>query len=137
MWIVYALGAIASVAISDLFRKLSSNLNDAFFSNLLFQAGGFFMGIILYLLFSRKVEPNPKGVMFALIGGLLISIFTSLTFKALAAGPGISTVIPVIRVGGVLLVAILGVLLFRDRLTWQLILGIILACSGIYLIFSV
>ena len=134
-WIIYALGAISAVSISDLFRKLGTNLKDPFLSNLIFQAGSITTALILYLIFSRKLEGNPKGMMYALIGGALISIFTTFTFKALSLG-NVSTVIPVIRVGGVLVVAILGVLLFKDKITWSLILGIILATSGVYLIFS-
>lgn len=135
-WIIYAFGAIIAVAFSDLFRKLGANLKDPFFSNLIFQIGTFSTAIILYLLFSRKTENNPTGMIYAVIGGVLISIFTTFSFKALSTGPGVSTVIPVIRVGGVLLVAILGVLLFRDKFTWNLALGIILASFGVYLIFK-
>src|SRR5579864_3804429 len=135
-WIWFALAAITAGAVSDLFRKLGSNLKDPFFSNLVFQTASFTMAIVLFLLFSRQTENNSKGVLYAVIGGLLISLFTSFTFKALSSGPGVSTVIPVIRVGAVLLVAILGVLLFKDKLTWQLVTGIILASIGVYLIFT-
>ena len=113
-WIIFALGAIATGAVSDLFRKLGSNLKDPFLSNLVFQVGSLTMAIILYLLFSRKIEGNPQGMTYALIGGVLISIFAAFSFKALADGPGVSTVIPVIRIGVVLLVVILGILLFKD-----------------------
>lgn len=135
-WIFYALGAMSAVAISDLFRKLGSNLKDPFLANLLFQLGGTTMGIILFLLFGRKFESNSTGMIYAFAGGLLISIFTSLTFKALSTGPGVSTVIPTIRVGGVLLVAVLGILLFKDKLTWQVVLGIFLSAGGVFLLFS-
>lgn len=134
-WIIYALGAMTAGAVSDLFRKLGSNLHDPFLSNLIFQAGSFTTAIILYLVFSRHYENNQKGILYAVIGGVLISVFTTFTFKALSSGPGVSTVIPIIRVGAVLLVALLGVLLFKDKLTWNLVTGIILASIGVYLIF--
>ena len=134
-WIIYALVAMAAGAISDLFRKLGSNLHDPFLSNLIFQAGSFTTAIILFLVFSRHYENNQKGILYAIIGGVLISIFTTFTFKALSSGPGVSTVIPIIRVGAVLLVALLGVLLFKDKLTWNLVTGIVLASIGVYLIF--
>ncbi len=133
-WIIFALGAISSGAISDLFRKLGSNLKDPFLSNLVFQVGSLTTAIILYMIFSRKVEGNSKGILFALIGGVFISIFTTFSFKALASGPDVSTVIPVLRIGVVLLVVILGILLFKDKITWNLIIGIILATLGVYLI---
>ena len=133
-WILFALGAIGAGAISDLFRKLGSNLRDPFLSNVIFQAASFATALILYFLFSRKVEANHQGMLYALIGGILISVFTTFSFKALSDGPNVSTVIPVIRIGVVLLVVILGVLLFKDKLTWNIILGIILATSGVYLL---
>ena len=133
-WIIFALGAIGAGAISDLFRKLGSNLKDPFFSNVIFQGGSFAMALILYFLFSRKLEGNPHGMLYALIGGILISVFTTFSFKALADGPNVSTVIPVIRIGVVLLVVILGVLLFKDKLTWNIVFGILLATSGVYLL---
>jgi len=133
-WIIFALGAIGSGAVSDLFRKLGSNLRDPFLSNLIFQVGSLSTAVLLYLLFSRKIEGNSQGILYALIGGILISIFTTFSFKALAGGPDVSTVIPVIRVGVVLLVVILGVVLFKDKLTWNLVTGVILATIGVFLI---
>jgi len=135
-WIIYALGAISAVAVSDLFRKLGSNLKDPFLSNLIFQIGSITTAVTLWLIFSRKFESNNIGILYAIVGGILISIFTTFSFKALELGPGVSTVIPIIRVGGVLLVSILGIILFRDKFTWSLILGILLATTGVYLIFS-
>ena len=136
MWIAYALAASLAISGSDLFRKLASNLNDPFFNNLVFQIGSVSMAVVLWLIFSRDIETNPRGITYALAGGLLISIFTLFFFKALSIGVGVSTVVPVVRVLGLLLVVIFGLLLFKEKLTWQLALGILLALAGVYLIFS-
>jgi uncharacterized membrane protein len=135
-WIIYALGAISANAFSDLFRKLGSALNDPFLSNLIFQSGAFLTSIILFLLFSRKYEGNPQFIFYAFIGGVLISIFTTLSFKALHVGPGVSTVMPIIRVGAVVLVALLGILILREKFTWNIAAGVTLACAGVYLLFT-
>src|SRR5437762_6582958 len=135
-WFIYSLFAIFAGAFSDLFRKLGSNLKDPFLSNLIFQAGSFTTAIILFLLFSRKVEGNPKGMMYAIIGGILISIFTMFSFRALSTGPGVSIVIPILRIGTVILVATLGILLFREKFTWQIFFGILFSVIGVYLLFS-
>ena len=135
-WIIYALGAISAVAVSDLFRKLGSNLKDPFLTNLIFQIGSITTAVTMYLLFSRRWEGNSKGVIYALIGGILISIFSALSFKALSTGPGVSIVIPVMRVGGVLLVAILGVLIFKEKMNVMNVIGLVLAAVGVYLLFS-
>lgn len=133
-WIIFALGAIGAGAISDLFRKLGSNLKDPFLSNVLFQGAGFVTAIILYFIFSKKLEGNPHGMLYAVIGGIFISIFTALSFKALAGGPGVSTVMPFLRIGVVLLVVVLGILLLKEKLTWNIALGVLLAGSGVYLL---
>lgn len=134
-WIIYALGAIVSLGIADFFRKLGA-LKDPFVSNLLFQGAGFATGIILFLLFSKKFEGSSQGMLYAIIGGIFISIFTAFSFKALTTGPGVSTVMPVMRVGGVILVAALGIILLREKLTWNIVIGMVLACTGLFLLFS-
>jgi uncharacterized membrane protein len=134
-WIIYAIGAIFSLGIADFFRKLGSSIKDPFVSNLLFQSAAFATGLILFFMFSKKFEADPKGMMFALIGGVFISIFTAFSFKALATGPGVSTVLPVMRIGGVMLVALLGIVLLREKLTWNIAAGITLASAGVYLLF--
>lgn len=133
-WIIFALGAIGAGAISDLFRKLGSNLKDPFFANLIFQTGAFIAGVVLFLFFSRKFAGNPQTMLYAFIGGILISVFTMLSFKALAGGPGVSTVMPFLRIGVVLLVVMLGILLLKEKLTWHIVLGVLLAGSGVYLL---
>lgn len=133
-WIIFALGAIGTGAVSDIFRKLGSQLKDPFFSNLIFQAASFTTAILLYLIFSRRIEGSTQGMMYAVIGGILISIFTTFSFKALDLGPGVSTVIPFIRIGVVALVVVLGILLLREKLTWNIIAGLVLAGAGVYLL---
>ncbi|MDE2025801.1 MAG: EamA family transporter [Patescibacteria group bacterium] len=135
-WIIFALGAISASAVSDIFRKLGSNLKDPFLSNLIFQIGSITMAVFLYFTFSRKTPSNPRDAIFALIGGLLVSVFTTLSFKALAVGPGVSTVMPAIRVGAVTFVAILGIILLRDKITPHVVFGILFSALGVYLLFS-
>lgn len=135
-WVIHAIFAIGLSGVSDLFRKLASALKDPFFSNLVFQLGASVAALILYLLFSRKVEYNPKLIYFALIGGATISAFTLFSFKALSVGPGVSVVMPALRIGGVTLVAILGILVLREKITIQTVAGLILSTIGIYLLFS-
>lgn len=136
MWGIYAVLAILVIGVSDLFRKLASNLKDPFFTNLVFQVASVSTAVVLYLLFSRKIENNPRDISFAIIGGILISIFSAFSFKALATGPGVSTVIPVLRIGGVVMVAILGILILREKLTMYTFFGLVFSSIGIYLLFS-
>lgn len=135
-WILYAIIAIFLIGISDLFRKLASNLKDPFFTNFSFQVGAITVGVILFLLFSRKIENNPRDIAFAFIGGSVVSLFSFFSFKALALGPGVSTVMPVLRIGGVAFVAFLGVTVLRERLSLQTFAGLVFSVLGIYLLFT-
>lgn len=135
-WSIYALLAILFTGFSDLFRKIGSDLKDPFFASLIFQIGTFSTTVIMYLLFSRKYINDPKGITFAFIGGIFIAIFTTLSFKALSIGPGASVVLPVLRIGGIIIVVMLGILVLKEKLSLQTIFGLILSISGIYLLFT-
>ena len=135
-WSFYALFAILFTGFSDIFRKLGSDLKDPFFGSLMFQAGTFTTTLIMYLLFSRKVVDNPKGIFFAVLGGIFIAIFTTLSFKTLSVGPGASVVLPALRIGGIAVTVILGIILLKERLNINTFLGLVFSFIGIYLLFT-
>jgi uncharacterized membrane protein len=136
-WIIFTIGAVAAGALADIFRKYGSTINDPFLNNLVFQAAAFITAFVLYMIFSRKAIPEAHtNIMpYIIVGGLFVSLFTTFFFKALTLGPGVSTVAPIVRAGGIITVAILGLILFHEKLTWNLTAGIVLASVGIYLLF--
>lgn len=135
-WIIYSVIAIGIVGVSDVFRKLASNLKDPFFANLIFQTAAFATTIISFLIFSRKIENNQHGIIFAILGGITIATFSLFSFKALSLGPGVSVVMPILRIGGIAFLVFLGVTILREKLTIQTIFGLIFSTIGIYLLFS-
>lgn len=135
-WITYTIIAIVFIGVSDIFRKLTSNISDPYFANLLFQLGAVSAGIILFVLFSRKFAFEPRSTAIAYAGGFLIALFSLFSFRALALGPGASTVIPILRIGGIILAVILSIIVLKERLDMQGILGILFSLIGIYLLFS-
>lgn len=135
-WIIYTLIAIGIVGVSDLFRKLASNLKDPFFTNLVFQLSATTFAVITYFIFSRKIENNPKDIIFAILGGLTIAAFSLFSFKALSTGPGVSVVIPTLRIGGITLLVVLGIIVLKEKLSFQTFIGLIFSAIGIYLLFS-
>ena len=135
-WIIYSLIAIGIVGMSDIFRKLASNLKDPFYTNLIFQFAAFSTALISYLVFSRRIENNPSSILFAILGGTTIAAFSLFSFKALATGPGVSVVMPTLRIGGIAFLVLLGVLFLREKLTLYTVTGLIFSAIGIYLLFS-
>lgn len=136
-WVVYSLIAITFMGSSDFFRKLASSSKNAAAANLYFQCAAALLSIIIFVVTTdRSVALKPLYIFYAVIGGALISLFTVFSFKALANGPGVSTVMPILRIGGVSLAAVLGILILREKLSMQTALGFLFAITGIYLLFS-
>lgn len=135
-WIIYSLIAIGIIGVSDIFRKLASGLKDPFFANLIFQIASVTTALLLYLLFSRKTENNPRDIYYAILGGMTVSMFSLFSFKALATGPGISIVMPILRIGGIIAVVILGLLILKENVTTKSLFGLVLSILGIFLLFT-
>ncbi len=135
-WIFYSLIAIGIVGVSDIFRKLASNLKDPFFTNLVFQTAASITTVITYLIFSRNVENDPKGIIYAILGGVTIATFSLFSFKALSTGPGVSVVMPVLRIGGISFLVLLGIIFLKEKISTQTIIGLLFSVIGIYLLFS-
>ena len=135
-WFIYTLFAAVLLGGSDVFRKFASNLKDPFFGNLAFQLGAISTAVTLFLFFSRKIEHNPKDFGLAFIGGMMICLFSFFTIKAIAIGPGLSTIQPILRTAGMIIVVVLSVILFREKVSLQGVLGIILSIAGIALLYT-
>jgi uncharacterized membrane protein len=134
-WIIASIHALAFLGFSDLFRKLASTSRDPFFVNLVFQSAAFLTALILFLM-NKKMIASPKEIGFAVIGGILISLATAYSMRALAIGPGLSTVMPIIRFGGLAITALLGIIILREKISIQTIFGFFFAIIGIYLLFN-
>lgn len=135
MWPLFALGAVLAIAFSDTMRKLGANVQDVYLSGIIFMLGGLITTTILWLTLSREIEWNPKGFQYAALGGMFIALYTICMFKALETG-SLSIVAPLVRTCGIIMVTVLGIFLFHEKLSWNLIVGILLALGGSYLIFT-
>lgn len=82
---------------------------------------------------------NPQH---AQLSGILASMGMGFAFSGVliglhvtfSAGAPISLGSPVIRLGGILLASIAGLILLREPLTLRYVIGILLVCGGMYLI---
>lgn len=92
---------------------------------------------LLWFLWTRAHEPltvSRDGVMWSVITGLSFGIFTGLVFLLFSQGVNLSIGTPVVRMGGIVFAATLGVLIFREGLNWQYLIGFALAAIGIALV---
>lgn len=138
-WILYASFTALGLATADLFIKLAAGKLSNSLALFLYGSCTFLTGLSWTLLERFQGIPQhaeASGVLAALGVGIAFSAVTVGLYMTFSAGAPISLASPFIRLGGLLLASLAGLLLLREPLTWRYAIGLILACSGVYLIIT-
>ena len=136
-WIPYAFGTAFALAAADFFIKLAAGKLSNSLALLLYGSCTFLAGVGWVLLDRiRSVEQHAQvqGILAAIGVGISFSLVTLGLYLTFEAGAHISRASPLIRLGGLLVASVAGLALFREPLTFRYVLGMVLACSGVYLI---
>ncbi len=136
-WIKYALITACALAAADLCVKLAANRISSSLAVLMYGSCTFSTGLVWVLW--QWARGNPQH---AQLSGILASMGMGFAFSGVliglhvtfSAGAPISLGSPVIRLGGILLASIAGLILLREPLTLRYVIGILLVCGGMYLI---
>jgi drug/metabolite transporter (DMT)-like permease len=135
-WIPYALVCSIFLASADFFVKLASNKISSSMGMLIYGATTFTVGLtwVGYL----KVTKQPllitqQGLLYSLAVGIAFSVVTLLLYLTFAR-ISVSIGSPTIRVMGILLASIFGILLLHEPFTWRYLFGLILTVAGVALI---
>jgi transporter family protein len=96
------------------------------------------LSILLYLLFlwltSRwNQQSNARGIFYSILTGICVGAGTIAFFLLFQKGGPLSLV-PAILAGGAAIMAVAGILFFHETASWQRLLGIILAITGLFLL---
>ena len=96
--------------------------------------------ILLYLGYLFVVGPwdqkaTSPGIVYSILTGICVGAGTVLFFLLFQKGGPLSAV-PMILAGGAALMAIAGIIFFKEPATWQRLLGIVLAIAGLFLLRS-
>lgn len=135
-WIPYALLCSIFLASADFFVKLASNKISSSMGMLVYGATTFTVGLtwVGYL----KVTKQPllitqQGLLYSLAVGIAFSVVTLLLYLTFAR-ISVSIGSPTIRVMGILVASMFGILLLHEPFTWRYLLGLILTVAGVALI---
>ena len=96
----------------------------------------FAAGVIWWVSDRKNVAAGAittKGVVFATGVGVMFATVTFCMYAAFRAGAPISLASPVIRLGGLLVASVAGVVLWKEPLTGRYVMGLALVFSGIFL----
>src|SRR5438876_8365200 len=136
-WFWYAIGAAILYGLHQVFTKLASaGISDGL--------GGFVvegtaaLTILIYLaglwLAGRwNQKASPPGVWYSVATGVCVGVGTVLFFLLFQKGGPLSAV-PMVLAGGAALMAVAGILFFKEAASWPRLLGITLSVAGLFLL---
>ena len=136
-WIVYASIAAFSMSAADAFVKLAANRISSSLGLLIYGSCTFLTGVGWTLWNYTHGVPQyarPLGFLCALGVGVAFSSVTVCLYRTFEANAPISVAMPLIRLSGLFLVVLLGLVILREPLSLRYVIGIILACIGLYLV---
>src|SRR6266566_1765846 len=136
-WFIYAVGAAILYGLHQIFTKLAADrIGDGL--------GGFVveataaLSIVVYLFWLRfggkwNQAFSGAGVFYSVLTGICVGAGTILFFLLFQKGGPLSAV-PMVLAGGAALMAIVGILFFKEAAAWPRPLGIILSIAGLFLL---
>ena len=139
-WMKYAVLAAIALASADVCLKLASDKISHSVGMLLYGSCTFLTGLGWVLWLWAKGVPQQTqgaaGILPAIGVGISFSCVTLGLYAAFGTGAPLSSASPVIRLGGLLLASLVGLVLLREPISWRYAIGVFLACAGVYLIIT-
>lgn len=136
-WFWYAIGAAVLYGLHQIFTKLASNTISDGLGGFAVEASAALtiLAYLGWLWYSVRWDQkwDATGVWWSVATGLCVGVGTILFFLLFQKGGPLSAV-PMVLAGGAALMALAGILFFKEPLSWQRLLGIGLALGGLYLL---
>lgn len=138
-WLVYASATAVALATADVLIKLTAGKLSNSVALLLYGCCTFLAGVS-WVLWERSqggtLYAQPSGIVTGLGVGIAFSCVTVGLYATFGAGVPVSIGSPVIRLTGLLLASLAGILFLQEPVTWRYALGMLLVWGGIYLILT-
>jgi drug/metabolite transporter (DMT)-like permease len=135
-WLPYALVCSILLASADFFVKLASNKISASMGMFVYGATTFTVSMIWVGYMKLTHQPlliTQPGLLYSIAVGVAFSGVTILLYLTFAR-VSVSLGSPTIRVMGILIASLFGILLLHEPFTWRYLIGLILTIAGITLI---
>jgi uncharacterized membrane protein len=135
-WLPYALLCAVFLASADFFIKLASDKISASVGMFVYGATTFTVGLtwVGYLKLTKQpLLVTQQGLLYSLAVGAAFSAVTLLLYLTFAR-VSVSVGSPTVRVMGILIASLFGILLLHEPFTWRYLIGLILTVAGVTLI---
>ena len=138
-WFWYAVGAALLYGAHQIFTKLAADKIGDGLGGFVVEASAA-LTIMLYLAWLRfggtwNQTSSTPGVFWSVLTGVCVGVGTIFFFVLFQKGGPLSAV-PMVLAGGAALMAIAGILFFKEPVTFSRVAGIIMALVGLFLLRS-
>ena len=136
-WVPYALSTAVALATADFCIKIASGKISNSMGLLIYGSCTFLAGVIWVLLDKTRgadLYAQPAGIIAAVGVGIAFSAVTTGLYITFGAGAPISLASPIVRVGGLMIASVAGIVLLHEPLTIRYVIGMVLAFGGVALI---
>lgn len=138
-WFWYAVGAAILYGLHQVFTKMASDkIGDGVGGVVVEGTAAVTIGLYLLALWLSgkwNQQVSASGVGYSVLTGICVGVGTVLFFLLFQKGGPLSAV-PMVLAGGAALMAIAGILFFREPLSLRTILGVSLSIAGLFLLKS-
>ena len=136
-WFFYAVGAAVLYGLHQVFTKMAADRISDGLGGFVVEASAA-LTILLYLAWLRfggtwNQTGSAPGVWYSVLTGICVGVGTIFFFMLFQKGGPLSAV-PMILAGGAAIMAIAGILFFREAPSWQRIVGVAFAIIGLFLL---
>ncbi len=136
-WMFYAAAAAVALAAADVFVKMAAGKLPNSLGTLLYGGAAFGVGLTWYLADRSRgglERASTAGIAYAVGVGLAFSVVTISLYGAFRAGAPLSVVSPLVRLSGLVVASLCGLLIWNEPVTPRYALGVCFAVAGVYLI---
>ena len=133
----YAGAAAAALAAADVFVKIAAGKLPNSLGTLIYGTVAFAVGLTWFLVDRTRGgigQASTSGVVSALGVGIAFSAVTVALYGAFRAGAPLSVTSPLVRLSGLIVASMFGVLIWNEPVTPRYVLGLCLAGLGVYFI---
>jgi uncharacterized membrane protein len=136
-WMFYAAAAAAALAAADVFVKMAAGKLPNSLGTLIYGAVAFGVGLTWFLADRARgglEHASTAGIVYALGVGVAFSAVAVALYGAFRAGAPLSVISPLVRLSGLIVSSLCGVLIWNEPVTPRYLLGLCLAITGVCLI---
>ncbi len=136
-WFWYAVGAAILYGLHQIFTKMAADKIGDGLGGFTVEASAaitiaFYLGWLWFAGEWNQKSSGP-GIFYSVLTGLCVGVGTIFFFLLFQKGGPLSAV-PMILAGGAALMAVVGILFFKEPAYWQRLLGIALSLAGLFLL---